>query len=181
MPAHAPLTMTEAAKLQVQLGTSGVKRMGAQVPEEFLLELRGPQGRAKYREMTLNDATIKRGLRAIKWQLLKTEWRVEGGERTEARDRSGELGFANKRSAAWWAMRELLDPAADSVIALPPDDLLTGDLTAPHWRVMSGGHIQVEGKDEIRKRLGRSTDDGDAVVMAFWRKPAEAEVWGFLA
>ena len=102
-------------------------------------------------------------------------------ERTDAKDRSGELGFANKRSAAWWAMRELLDPAADSVIALPPDDLLTGDLTAPHWRVMSGGHIQVEGKDEIRKRLGRSTDDGDAVVMAFWRKPAEAEVGGFLA
>jgi len=100
-------------------------------------------------------------------------------EHTDAKDRSGELGFANKRSAAWWAMRELLDPAADSVIVLPPDDLLTGDLTAPHWRVMSGGHIQVEGKDEIKKRLGRSTDDGDAVVMAFWRKPAEAEVWGF--
>ena len=102
-------------------------------------------------------------------------------ERTEARDRSGELGFANKRSAAWWAMRELLDPAAGSLVALPPDDLLTGDLTAPHWRVMSGGHIQVEGKDEIRKRLGRSTDDGDAVVLAFWRKPAEAEVGGFQA
>jgi len=51
----------------------------------------------------------------------------------------------------------------------------------PHWRVMSGGHIQVEGKDEINKRLGRSTDDGDAVVMAFWRKPAEAEVWAFWA
>jgi hypothetical protein len=101
-------------------------------------------------------------------------------ERTDAKDRSGELGFANKRSAAWWAMRELLDPAAGSLVALPPDDLLTGDLTAPHWWVMSGGHIQVEGKDEIRKRLGRSTDDGDAVVMAFWRKPAEAEVGGFL-
>jgi len=53
-------------------------------------------------------------------------------------------------------------------VALPPDDLLTGDLTAPHWRVMSNARIQVEGKDEIKKRLGRSTDDGDAVVMAFW-------------
>jgi hypothetical protein len=89
-------------------------------------------------------------------------------EHTDVRDRSRELGFVNKRSAAWWGLRELLDPGSGSAIALPPDDLLTGDLTAPHWRVMSGGRIQVEGKDEIRKRLGRSTDDGDAVVMAFW-------------
>ncbi len=94
-------------------------------------------------------------------------------EATQHRDVSGELGFVNKRSAAWWYLRELLDPANGHGIALPPDDLLTGDLTAPHWRITSGGKVQVESKDEIRKRLGRSTDDGDAVVMAFWeeRKP----------
>ena len=34
----------------------------------------------------------------------------------------------------------------------------------------SGGRVQVESKEEIRKRLGRSTDDGDAVVMAFWQE-----------
>lgn len=93
-------------------------------------------------------------------------------ERSDAKDRSGELGFVNKRSAAWWHLRELLDPASETQIALPPDDLLTGDLTAPHWRDMSAGKIQVEAKDDIRKRLGRSTDDGDAVVMAFWKEPA---------
>lgn len=87
-------------------------------------------------------------------------------ERTDATDRSGELGFINKRSAAWWALRELLDPANGESIALPPDDLLTGDLTAPHWKVLSGGKIQIESKDDIKKRIGRSTDDGDAVVMA---------------
>lgn len=88
-------------------------------------------------------------------------------ERSEDKDHSGELGFVNKRSAAWWRMRELLDPTNGHDICLPPDDLLTGDLTSPHWRVVSGGRIQVEGKDDIKKRLGRSTDDGDAVVMAF--------------
>jgi hypothetical protein len=87
---------------------------------------------------------------------------------TDLRDRSGELGFVNCRSAAWWQLRELLDPTSGQPVALPPDDLLTGDLTAPRWRVTSGGKIQLESKDEIRKRLGRSTDDGDAVVMAFW-------------
>jgi hypothetical protein len=96
-------------------------------------------------------------------------------ERSEAKDRSGELGFVNKRSAAWWNLRELLDPSNNEDIALPPDDLLTGDLTAPHWRVMSGGKIQIESKDDIYKRIGRSTDDGDAVVMAFYQEPSTSK------
>jgi len=50
---------------------------------------------------------------------------------------------------------------------LPPDDTLTGDLTAAHWRVQSGSRILVESKDDIRARIGRSTDAGDAVVQAF--------------
>lgn len=90
-------------------------------------------------------------------------------ESSEMKDRSKELEFSNKRSAAWWNMRELLDPAYGSTIALPPCDLLTGDLTAPkRGRMTSSGKMTVESKDDIRKRLGRSTDDGDAVVMAFF-------------
>lgn len=89
-------------------------------------------------------------------------------EATTRKDRSGELGFTNTRSAAWWNLRELLDPGYGAELALPPDDMLTGDLTAPKWRVMSGGRIQVESKDEIRKRIGRSPDDGDAVMQAVW-------------
>ena len=96
---------------------------------------------------------------------------VEGfnaSEGTRRMDASGELGFVNCRSAALWSLREQLDPAYGHDIALPPDDLLTGDLTAPHWRVMSGGKIQVESKDDIRSRISRSTDAGDAVADAFW-------------
>jgi hypothetical protein len=89
---------------------------------------------------------------------------------TSRRDASREMGMANCRAAAWWGLRELLDPSRSHDIALPPDDRLTGDLTAPHWRVMSGGKILVESKDDIKKRIGRSTDDGDAVTMAFWTR-----------
>jgi hypothetical protein len=85
---------------------------------------------------------------------------------TTRKDRSGELGFVNTRAAAWWWLRENLDPAFDPTLALPPDDLLIGDLVAPRYEVTSTGKIQVESKDEIRKRLGRSTDSGDAVVQA---------------
>ncbi len=88
-------------------------------------------------------------------------------EHSEARDTSGELGFLNRRAAAWWHLRELLDPANGHAVALPADDTLIGDLTAPHWKVTSSGKIQIEGKEEIVKRLHRSTDAGDAVVQAF--------------
>lgn len=88
-------------------------------------------------------------------------------EKTDKKDRLGELGFINKRSAAWWMMREILDPELGEAVALPPDDLLTGDLTTPKYRPTSGGKIQVESKDDLRgpKRLGRSTDSGDAVIQ----------------
>ena len=75
--------------------------------------------------------------------------------------------MANCRSAAWWTMRTALDPSGDPDICLPDDEMLLGDLSAPQWTVTSSGRIQVESKDDIRKRLGRSTDDGDAVVQAF--------------
>ena len=89
-------------------------------------------------------------------------------ERSDDKDKSRELGFINKRSAAYWNLREMLDPASGEELALPPDDELIGDLTAPKWRVTGAGRIQVESKDEIKKRLGRSTDKGDAVAMAMY-------------
>jgi hypothetical protein len=97
-------------------------------------------------------------------------------ERTDRKDRSGELGFKNKRAAAWWNLRELLDPELGEDVALPPDDLLTGDLTAPIYRVMAGGKIQVEAKEDVGKRIGRSTDSGDAVVQSFWDDEADKPV-----
>lgn len=93
------------------------------------------------------------------------------GEGTDVRDSSGMLAFLNKRAAAWWALREFLDPANGSKVCLPPDDMLTGDLTAPKWWETSRGLIQIEAKKDIKKRLGRSTDRGDAVVMCFYTPP----------
>lgn len=89
------------------------------------------------------------------------------GAKTDARDRSGELRFANLRAAAWWGLRERLDPQYGPTACLPPDDGLLGDLTAPRWKMTSDGRVLIEAKEEITTRLGRSTDRGDAVVMAF--------------
>jgi hypothetical protein len=48
---------------------------------------------------------------------------------------------------------------------LPMDRELLGDLTAPKWTNTTSG-VKIESKEDIKKRLGRSTDCGDAVAMA---------------
>lgn len=96
---------------------------------------------------------------------------VASGSAKGIKDRSNEFTFSNLRAAAWWRMRELLDPSqpGGAKVMFPDSEILRADLTAPKWKVLSGGSIQLESKDDIRKRLGRSTDEGDAVVMAFWQ------------
>jgi hypothetical protein len=85
------------------------------------------------------------------------------------RDATGEFTFANRRSAAYWHLRELLDPHNGKCeIAFPVDDDLLTDLTIPKWKVRTGAVIEVEPKDSVVKRLRRSPDCGDAVVMTFW-------------
>lgn len=84
---------------------------------------------------------------------------------TAARDRTGRLGFVNVRAELYWKFREALDPDTGDGVALPPDPELLADLTAPRWTLRSNG-IQVESKEALRERLGRSPDKGDAVLLA---------------
>jgi hypothetical protein len=100
------------------------------------------------------------------------------GAKTNRRDSSGQMRFLNKRSASWWNLRELLDPNTGDDLSLPDNPELLGELTTPKWREVSGGKIQIESKDEIRKRLGRSTDLADAVVMAFWEEKTTRDLTG---
>ena len=93
---------------------------------------------------------------------------VNGAEGSDGKDLSGKLGFANVRAELWWRFREALSPDRAPRVALPPDQRLYADLCAPRYRVGARG-IQVEDKVEIKKRLGRSPDRGDAVVLAALR------------
>ena len=90
-----------------------------------------------------------------------------GAGSSTVKTKDGTLSFANKRAEAWWRFREELDPnqQGGSAIALPPDPQLRSDLAAPTWKLTTRG-ILLESKDDIKKRLGRSPDRADAVVMA---------------
>lgn len=95
---------------------------------------------------------------------------VNVAEKATTTDRSGRLTFFNLRSQLWWRFRELLDPAADTGVALPPDPELLGDLTAPKWE-LSGMTIKVESREQIIERIGRSPDRGTAVLLAAMEVP----------
>jgi len=101
-----------------------------------------------------------------------------GSKRTTRHDATGQFTFPNVRQAAWWNMRELLDPhrRGGAVIALPPSEELAADLCAPHWKIGAGAKIVVEEKEQTHKRIGRSPDLGDAVVMSYWFDPPQTQV-----
>ena len=91
-----------------------------------------------------------------------------------ARSRDNLFRFTNLRSQLYWQFREALDPeqVGGSPIDLPPDGELLADLAAIHYEVLSRGHkgqfIKAEAKESVCDRLGRSTNKGDAVVMAWY-------------
>ena len=95
---------------------------------------------------------------------------VVGSEGSALMDKSGQMKFRNKRAEMYWLLREALDPTNPDPIALPPDQELLGDLTAPRYKVVTmgkGAAIQINDKDDIRRMLGRSPDKGDSVAMTF--------------
>lgn len=94
---------------------------------------------------------------------------VNFAEGTSVRDRTGRLKMRNVRAAAHWKFREALDPETGDDIALPDDRQLLADLCAPRYSVPVSG-VTVEPKESVKKRLGRSPDRGEAVILAHWRQ-----------
>jgi len=71
--------------------------------------------------------------------------------------------FINVRVEMWWYVSQLF---ADGLTSIPHDEVLIQDLCTPTYEIVSSsGKIKVEPKDDIKARLGRSTNRGDAYVM----------------
>lgn len=74
--------------------------------------------------------------------------------------------YRNLRAKMWWEFRLALDPKSQHRIMLPPSVRLRTQLSTPHWSIIKGELI-VEEKDDIRKRIGSSTDEADCVLGAW--------------
>jgi hypothetical protein len=72
--------------------------------------------------------------------------------------------FLNLRAEAYWSLRQLFEQRK---IAIPPDQKLAGQLSSLKYKVTSSGKIQVESKEDMRKRNVASPDRADALCLAF--------------
>lgn len=147
--------------------TAGVIISHRRDDAEIVIDMGGGYGGAAYEWLMAN------GVRPFAYK---------GAVGTIKRTADKKLGFVNTRSAAYWMFREALDPGqpGGSPIALPPEDsLLLADLTTPTFTIGPRG-IEIESKKDVCSRLGRSTDHGDTVVMAWWaglRMSSAALTW----
>jgi hypothetical protein len=74
--------------------------------------------------------------------------------------------YENLRAQVWFVAAEHAKRAM-----LPPDRELRADCLAPQYRFTKLAKTIVESKDDIKKRLKRSPDAGDALCLAFYEPP----------
>jgi len=89
---------------------------------------------------------------------------VNVGEKSSKPDK-----YKNLRAEIWWDLaRGLSERGGWDLSAMENADTTVAQLLEPLWQADAQGRIQVEPKDEIRKRLGRSPDNADALLLAFY-------------
>lgn len=76
--------------------------------------------------------------------------------------------FVRLRDQIWWEVgRQLCEAEAWDLSLL--DDRTVAQLVAPTYRLDSSGRIKVERKEDLKERIGKSPDDADALLLAFYR------------
>jgi len=76
-----------------------------------------------------------------------------------------EKKYFNLRTQMWM---EAAEKFSAGEVSIPNDHLLKGQLASPKFKFTTNGKVQVESKDDIKKRLHRSPDRADAFVMGLY-------------
>jgi hypothetical protein len=78
--------------------------------------------------------------------------------------------YVNLRAEAYWALREMFtDAETEDEVGIdidPRDEDLAAQLVELRFKRTSSGKIQIESKDEMKKRGMASPDDADAIMLA---------------
>lgn len=93
---------------------------------------------------------------------LGYEEQVVGVQASESADED-DL-YKNKRAEMWCRMRDWF---ADGPVRIPDDDSMQADLVEPGYTYDSKSRIQIESKEQIKKREGLSPDIADALSITF--------------
>jgi len=76
---------------------------------------------------------------------------------------SADMGCLNKRAEMWLGARDWLKAGG----ALPPDQQLVDELTSPETKPRTDGKLQLESKDDMKKRGLPSPNRADALCLSF--------------
>jgi hypothetical protein len=85
--------------------------------------------------------------------------------------KTGKPKYKNLRSQLWFMARESIDTRPEfnkAPFSLMKDEDFSNELTTPKYTINSAGQIEVEAKDDMKKRLGRSPDIADAYCLAIY-------------
>jgi hypothetical protein len=82
--------------------------------------------------------------------------------------------YKNARAAMWWMARLHAQERSWDLSTMENADQTVAQLLEPGWLLDLQGRIQVEKKEDIIERLGRSPDNADALLLAFYNPPGDA-------
>jgi hypothetical protein len=110
---------------------------------------------------------------------LLEEWGKEGQHQADivavnvAERAFDNVKFANQRAEMWWNLRTLLQPDDEGrqEASLNVDRRTVAQLSAPLYRANSGGRIQIESKDEMKRRGVTSPDRAEAILLSLFEPP----------
>lgn len=172
--------------LPVELGVD----VGAGGDETVIRERRGLKAGRNWRYHTPDSAeavgyivqAIKEtGATRVKVDVIGVGWGVVGALKEKRSMHGAEVEgvnvaeasndpkrFPKLRDQLWWEIgREFSRQQTWDLAGL--DETTVAQLIAPTWKPDSAGRYQIEPKAETRKRLRRSPDDADALLLAFAR------------
>lgn len=99
----------------LELGTTGLRRTGTTVIEEFVTSLHGIRGARVYREMADNDPVIGSILFAVEKILLRLDWRIE-----QESDSPGDLEAATFVEQCLNDMSDSWDSTLQGILSMLP-------------------------------------------------------------
>ncbi|MFC5184382.1 hypothetical protein [Actinomadura harenae] len=77
--------------------------------------------------------------------------------------------YLNLRAEIWWEVGRLASERREwDLSTMDNADRTISQLLEPRWELDPKGKIKIEAKDAIRERLGRSPDNADALLLAFY-------------
>ena len=156
-----------------------------EIPAKEVKDRPGQQGAAKVVEHRRDNASVKVDagggygssmIEHLELNNIEVARHLGSGSPTGT-TKQGHLLFSNMRAQVYYRLREALDPSqpGGSRIMLPPDPVLMSDLCAIRLQESENQKtIALEPKEKLVKRLGRSTNRGDAVVLCWAIGPTVA-------